>query len=56
MFYDEISNIRKDYDRIRLTKDNPTNAEVDKAYYGTKVTNRTMPMMASTATRVMQKK
>lgn len=52
--YDEISNLRKGYDRIIRTIDNPTNSEVDEAYFGTKDSNRTMMMMDSTVIRLTQ--
>lgn len=53
-FYEKISNVRKDYDLIHVTKDNLKNAEVPRTYFGTKDSNRTMSMMASTAIRLTQ--
>lgn len=51
-FYDELINLRNEYERLRLLKSKPTNVEVAKAYFGSNVSNRTMTMLSSTAIRL----
>lgn len=51
-FYDELFNLKSEYERLKLETPNPTNAQVARTYFGTTTASRTMTMMASLAIRL----
>ncbi len=50
--YDQLKNLRKDYDRMRLLKQSVSQRTVAQSYFGFNGVNRTMTMLASVAIRL----
>lgn len=51
-FFDELYNLKSEYDRIVLEQSKPTHTDVARAYFGCNTVNRTMTLMSSTAIRL----
>lgn len=51
-FYDELSNLRSEFNRLSSSGSKPSNLSVAQSYFGTTETSRTMTMLASTAVRL----
>lgn len=51
-FFDELSNLRLEYEFLKRFKENPTNAEVARKYFGEENVNRTMTILTSLAVRL----
>lgn len=54
-FYNEVINLRHEYERLCTHNKKPTNFEVAKEYFETGTTNRTMTMMSSISVRLPRK-
>ncbi len=50
--FDELNNLRMEYDRLCKDKKKVTNMDVARSYFGSSTVNRTLSMMASTAIRL----
>lgn len=53
--FDELSNLRSEYNRLCSEQTKPSHALVARTYFGTQSTTRTMTMMASLAVRLDQR-
>ena len=51
-FFDQLNNLRRDYERFRLRKPSVSQKQVAQSYFGTQTVNRTMTMTASLAIRL----
>ncbi len=51
-FYDQLHNLKKDFERLQSVKRSVTQKEVAQSYFGFKHVNRTMTMLASVAIRL----
>ena len=51
-FFDQIHNLRKDFDRLRMKNTSVSHKKVAQSYFGSDNFNRTMTMMASVAIRL----
>jgi len=50
--FDELSNLRRDYDTLSIELKKPTHTDVARMYFSSETVNRTMTLKASVASRL----
>ena len=53
-FYDQLNNLRSECNSLKMGQTKPSQADVSRAYFGSKSVNKTMTLMASFAIKLSE--